>query len=166
MWTMRVRISSAVRRVDNNTNMKTCSKCKCQKDSDSFYKSKKSKDGLQVYCKSCSKELRKKHYTKNRKVEKSNNKAYKISRQRFLFEFLLDNPCKSCGETNPVLLDFHHKNSDRKSFTITSNQGLCKSEQKLQEEINKCDILCSNCHRLITAKENNWITFQWYNIGV
>ena len=53
--------------------------------------------------------------------------------------------CIRCGESDPICLDFHHKNSLEKDLDIGRSIGysLCR----LIAEIKKCDCLCSNCHR-------------------
>jgi len=63
--------------------------------------------------------------------------------------------CTRCGVTNPVVLDFHHKNETNKRFGI----GGFRREvgfQKIQEEIEKCEVICANCHRIVhhEAKKN------------
>lgn len=55
-------------------------------------------------------------------------------------------PCK-CGESDPCALDFHHKNSEDKLFTLSSAAYKGRSFKEIEEEIAKCDILCANCHR-------------------
>jgi len=63
--------------------MKTCSKCKIEKDESYFYKSNKMKDGLSYWCKSCCKTYRennkenyKKYYENNADKIKTNRKEY------------------------------------------------------------------------------------------
>lgn len=54
--------------------------------------------------------------------------------------------CKNCEESDHRCLDFHHKNPLEKSFAICwalrQNVGI----NKLKLEIEKCEILCRNCH--------------------
>lgn len=60
--------------------------------------------------------------------------------------------CLLCNEIDPCCLDFHHKDRTTKTFTVS--QGLCGKtygREKLYKEIEKCIILCSNCHRKIHA---------------
>lgn len=53
--------------------------------------------------------------------------------------------CAKCGDTRVWVLDFHHKDRDEKEFTI----GKIKkgSLDLIQSEIDKCAVLCANCHR-------------------
>lgn len=65
--------------------MKTCKKCKEEKELSEFYKSNQTIDGLCIYCKSCFKEKRKKSYIKNKdKVLKTCNVWYKKNRNKML----------------------------------------------------------------------------------
>ncbi len=54
--------------------------------------------------------------------------------------------CYSCDLVDDICVyDFHHRDPYDKSFLIGRNYN--RSFQKLREELNKCDMLCSNCHR-------------------
>lgn len=53
--------------------------------------------------------------------------------------------CHICGESDPVCLDFHHKDPEEKLFTIGMSSG--RKRSVLLSEIAKCEVLCSNCHR-------------------
>lgn len=57
-------------------------------------------------------------------------------------------PCKDCGKIyHYCVMDFDHVRGE-KEFNVASH-GL-RSISKLLEEIDKCDVVCSNCHRLRT----------------
>ena len=65
--------------------------------------------------------------------------------------------CEKCGYDKCIdALCFHHKNPDEKDFTIG---GRSCSFDNLKKEVDKCDLLCSNCHIEIhtelKVKENN-----------
>lgn len=63
--------------------------------------------------------------------------------------------CKRCGyDKSPAALDFHHIDSTTKLFGISS-KGLTRSFEKLKIELDKCIILCANCHRE-EHEEFNW----------
>lgn len=53
--------------------------------------------------------------------------------------------CKKCGDDRFYVLDFHHIDPNSKKFTI--GQFKKGSFKKLQDEIDKCVVLCANCHR-------------------
>lgn len=55
--------------------------------------------------------------------------------------------CISCGYDKCVdAIDFHHRDSSKKDFGIAS-KGYTRSWGKIKLELDKCDILCANCHR-------------------
>ena len=54
--------------------------------------------------------------------------------------------CKVCGYNRCIsALSFHHLNPSEKDFNISANNG-CKSWDKMKKELDKCVLLCSNCH--------------------
>jgi hypothetical protein len=60
--------------------------------------------------------------------------------------------CQKCGYNKCIdALEFHHADSDGKDFSI-SEKGYTRSWAKVQEELDKCILLCANCHREIHAQ--------------
>jgi transcription elongation factor Elf1 len=59
--------------------------------------------------------------------------------------------CLVCGEDEATCLDFHHLDATQKDFTI-SQAFLYYGKDKIEKELSKCVVLCSNCHRKIHAK--------------
>lgn len=57
--------------------------------------------------------------------------------------------CIICGEKDPIVLDFHHIDPATKEFSLGLNQA---TEEHMREEIEKCVVICSNCHRRVHAK--------------
>lgn len=61
--------------------------------------------------------------------------------------------CELCGyDKCNAALDFHHKNPAEKDF-ILSDRNLILSWKEIQQELDKCMLLCANCHRELHAKE-------------
>ncbi len=57
----------------------------------------------------------------------------------------LGGKCKICGYNKcPAALVFHHRNPEKKRFNIGGNHTT--SVVKLNAELDKCDLLCQNCH--------------------
>ena len=55
--------------------------------------------------------------------------------------------CQICGYNRCIdALEFHHNNSSGKDFSI-SEKGYTRSWPKVKEELDKCVLLCANCHR-------------------
>lgn len=67
-----------------------------------------------------------------------------------LNEYKSKHPCVICEESEPVCLDFHHLNGDDKTNSIGQMIRKC-SIKAVMEEIKKCIVVCSNCHRKINA---------------
>jgi len=71
----------------------------------------------------------------------------------------LGNECTECGYSRcDAALEFHHTDPSQKDFSI-SNAGNTRSWQRVREELDKCILLCANCHRelhaeIITYKTN------------
>lgn len=60
--------------------------------------------------------------------------------------------CEICGYDKCIdALEFHHLNPDEKEFGISC--GDTRSLKKLKAEVDKCIMVCANCHREIHAKE-------------
>ncbi len=51
-----------------------------------------------------------------------------------------------CGLIDePYVYDFHHRNPKSKNFVIAAKRG--SSLEQLKKEVDKCDLVCANCHR-------------------
>jgi hypothetical protein len=60
--------------------------------------------------------------------------------------------CSKCGYNRCIeALEFHRNNSSGKDFSI-SEKGYTRSRAKVKEELDKCMLLCANCHREVHAK--------------
>jgi 5-methylcytosine-specific restriction endonuclease McrA len=55
--------------------------------------------------------------------------------------------CSYCDEKDPACLDFHHVAEDEKEMAIGKMITHGHGKEKLSEEIEKCAVLCANCHR-------------------
>ena len=58
--------------------------------------------------------------------------------------------CTCCGYSG-IALDIHHLDPSIKEFSFSSVRANSKSWDKIVEELRKCVLLCSNCHREIHA---------------
>ena len=70
-------------------------------------------------------------------------------------EYLSSHPCVDCGETDPLLLDFDHRQGESKVDDVARLIWDRKWEIVVNE-IAKCDIRCVRCHRKKTARDFNW----------
>lgn len=61
--------------------------------------------------------------------------------------------CNRCEEDHPATLDFHHEDGSRKEYPVSELISRGWSKKRIQEEIEKCEVLCANCHRKHHAEE-------------
>ena len=59
--------------------------------------------------------------------------------------------CLNCKEKENCCLDFHHRNKEDKILAVATMVQRRTGIKKISEEIKKCEILCSNCHRKLHA---------------
>lgn len=136
---------------------KECYRCKIIKQASEFnWKIRGIR--LASYCKDCSRMYIRNHYEKNQKyyLLKARRRFLKLKNVaiKYLGPFLKAHPCVDCGEADILVLEFDHRDRKIKSGTINSIIRNSGSLKKIKEEILKCEVRCSNCHRRKTAREN------------
>ena len=125
--------------------MKTCSKCRLDKPESEFGKKG---SGLQPWCRSCNAIRSRQYYSENKEkhrrvVIERNKKIKKENQQKFL-EYLRTHPCVDCGVDDLVVLELDHLR-DKEHNVTTMFSGY--SWNRILKEINKCEVVCANCHR-------------------
>lgn len=159
--------------------LKFCKGCKKSLPVDNFGWSNKKKNILVARCKKCHTEKSKiyqkqnsdkvkkyqKQYQRNNadKISKKRNEHYKENKESIAKkqkEYYVKNkekidaikkqPCMDCGNTFPtVCMDFDHVRG-RKLYNISNMKS--QRWELIEAEIKKCDVICSNCHRVRTHK--------------
>lgn len=77
-------------------------------------------------------------------------KRHRLRRCAWIDSLKVGVPCARCGGEFPtVCMDWHHKDKSTKDFKIA--QAILKPLEKIIEELKKCELLCANCHRIVTA---------------
>ncbi len=56
-----------------------------------------------------------------------------------------------CGITDPIVLDFHHRDPSEKKTNVARFGRGGWSLKRIDEEIAKCEVVCANCHRRLHA---------------
>ena len=55
--------------------------------------------------------------------------------------------CMICGYNKCIAaLSFHHRDGKEKDFGFGGSTGWCRSYKRIEKELDKCDLLCCNCH--------------------
>lgn len=169
--------------------MKVCNKCSFGKTLDKFYfrTSWNGKDYPTYICKECHSKKSKNNIQEWKKLElcwhcgnernaggnfclkcKEKNRTNiikrKIKNKQKAVE-LLGGKCSKCGlKTNCLdVYDFHHKDPSKKAVEV--GKILAYSWVKILPEIEKCELLCGNCHRIETS-ENTIGNTRYKEIGV
>jgi len=62
--------------------------------------------------------------------------------------------CSVCGETHPACVQFHHADADSKELSIADAVRRGWGRARIVREIEKCVVLCANCHAKHHAREN------------
>lgn len=120
-----------------------------------------------IYCDNCKQFLKKKSYCLKHNADfKSYGRQKRCSkcmservmaRRTRIKEMAVEYKggcCEICGYRKCLAaLDFHHLEPEHKDFSI-SKYGHCRSWQRVKEEVDKCVLVCSNCHREIHFNMN------------
>ena len=128
---------------------KICSKCKTEKNFDEFLWKNKSKNQKHSVCAECYKDVRKKSYDANAQYYKDKSRKRRKEHAFQYEEYKKSLSCQVCGESESVCLDFHHMDSSKKDFTIGSRKHSSGNFETTIKEIEKCVVLCANCHRKV-----------------
>jgi hypothetical protein len=99
------------------------------------------------------KEYARAYYERNKETvkatSKKNSKAYKDKWRSFKATL----SCKQCGQNHVATFDFHHIDSSTKEVSV--NQLIKnRAYKKAMEEVEKCIVLCANCHRIHHYEEH------------
>ncbi len=138
---------------------KTCTQCSGTKSASSFPRKTDTKDGLAKLCKLCCQAACAIQYRTSEKIRanKADNLGERrIRNRRFLYAYLLDHPCERCHEGRPASLDFHHVDPSNKVHNVSLMVQRGYTLENINQEIAKCQVLCANCHRQDTAKQQGW----------
>jgi len=84
-------------------------------------------------------------YTKHKETKLMQAKLRCQCIKKFINEDALKRGCTKCGfRSCAQSLHFHHRDPKTKKFEVS--QGWAYTMEKIQEEMDKCDVLCANCH--------------------
>jgi hypothetical protein len=137
----------------------TCYMCGETKPEAEFAFADMAKGTRQSHCRKCQAAYRHEHYLANRDayiaLEVARMAGYRVANRALLLGYLLDHPCVDCGETDPIVLDFDHRDPSTKRNEV-ARLATTKPWPQVLAEIAKCDVRCANCHRRKTARQFGW----------
>lgn len=91
--------------------------------------------------------VRKEWYEKNKPLLLEKQRLKKRERKLQAIEYL-GGLCVSCGHSHhPAVFEFHHRNPAEKDRD--PSKLLNATWERLKAELDKCDLLCANCHRML-----------------
>jgi len=128
---------------------KICTKCGENLPLDQFNYRDKVKGARRSECKKCHTDYMKKAYSKKKEA---------------IQELKSQISCQKCGETRGYCLDYHHVDPNTKVNTVARLTSNAYSMETIYKEIEKCIVLCANCHREyhhLQEKDKN-LTIQQY----
>ena len=131
--------------------MKACTTCGTTKPLTEYHKHSLCKGGLSPICKAC-------HYIKGKEYRLANlekYREYQKTRKQDIKNKLVaykGGCCQICKTIFPsAVYDFHHLDPSIKEARVSELSG--SSFKKAKLEVDKCILVCANCHRLIHANE-------------
>jgi hypothetical protein len=152
---------------------KHCSKCNKDSLISKFHKKSSESDGLQPYCKSCQKAYESQYYKRNSeriiKMVRANKRQRALLHYRRILDEYFSHGCVRCRNRDSRVLEFDHvsgvKTSVRGTEGVMSYVREGYSWKRIEDEIKKCVVLCSNCHRIKTYIEGNYWKDLTYECG-
>jgi hypothetical protein len=91
--------------------------------------------------------------------ENARNKA-----KEFIAAYFATHPCVDCGEGDPIILTFDHVIGEKRgnaSDMIQSGYGV----ESIKAEIEKCEVVCFNCHAIRSQERSGMYRWQRINGG-
>lgn len=135
---------------------KICTKCLEEKELTSFHTSPTGKYGRKSQCKVCCNKAAKEDYHENKDRYFAHAKK-RDKDMRDKIRALKSVPCADCDQSfDWVCMDFDHLPQFDKSHEISYMMRHRMAWDKILEEIAKCEVVCSNCHRL--RSKSRWTT--------
>ena len=140
--------------------VRECGRCGDLKPVEEFAWRRRRRLQRDNYCRPCRSAYGKEHYeaNKQRYIEQAAllKKKVRMERTVKLLAYFKAHPCIDCGETDPVVLEFDHLRD--KAFNVSwaiDNVAWLK----VVAEIEKCEVVCANCHRRRTARRRRALRF-------
>lgn len=136
--------------------MKARSKCKKKLINSAFGINNTKRDGLQSVCRKCKRGLDRRWYQENKAKRIALNKKSIDRNVRYINE-QRNVDCPDCSLKFPYyVMEFDHV-VGKKVTEVSALAWTGCSLKRLQEEIDKCEVVCANCHKIRTHKRRNGV---------
>lgn len=113
------------------------------------------RDGIRTsYCVDCNRAYGKKNYQENKE------RYFRLAKKRDdeldkLINDFKDKPCADCNQKYPpYVMDLDHVDPSTKEFKVSTMRRRKMAFEKIIAEMNKCEVVCANCHRERTNRQN------------
>jgi hypothetical protein len=128
-----------------------CATCK-EWLQDSDFNVKNHRTGqLQRLCKECIRPYKRRWYRKHHQEQVERTTKNRLGKKEVIRKMKGDTPCKDCGRVyHWFVMDFDHLVEGEKESTIAKMLQNNLAIERILTEISKCDLVCSNCHRIRT----------------
>lgn len=110
---------------------------KCSNSIISYYTSSKQRNNA--------KKVRINNVSRTKKIRNNSKQRNKD----YIKDYLSKHPCIDCGNSDIRVLEFDHVKGIKLANISNASRNAWKLD-RLKEEINKCEIRCCNCHRIVT----------------
>lgn len=94
-------------------------------------------------------EYQRKWYSEHKETHRGYIDSWREKNKKWFKEYKSSLVCSKCGESHSSCLDFHHRNPSEKEINVGDIWKKDWGARRILSEIEKCDVLCSNCHRKI-----------------
>lgn len=135
--------------------MKTCTKCKKKKPEVEFSWQRGKR---RARCKRCEIDAQTERYRKDPTAHLAKTYRIRERNRQFMWNYYSEHPCVDCGESDPVVLEPDHLDPKFKLSGVSQLVHNTRSLAVIKAELEKCEIVCANCHRRRTA-----VSQQWFN---
>ena len=130
---------------------KPCSKCFTIKPLEDFAFKNKATGRRNAVCKACHKIYRDNHYRNNKRKNVRRTSKRRETLREWVNTYKKERSCACCSESFYRCLEFHHLNPDEKDLAVADAINNGWSIKRIQKEIDKCILVCANCHVKIHA---------------
>ena len=128
------------------TDTKVCRVCKWEKALDEYHPNKTCKQGVVGTCRECTRKRTTEWYRDNRAERQLAANTRNQKRKREIVDHFGDK-CLDCKLTYPqYVYQFHHLDPNEKD--VNPSYALNKRPTEMWKELNKCVMLCANCHMI------------------